>query len=128
MPPFFKVLQSQEKSAQEAALQTLYQSFNGFAARFIGDGPFFAGKDLTLADIALMPWMGRLHILEKHRAFSLSKTDPKFEAWAKHVTQLDSFKRTTSDLKHYDQIYGRYLRDEAQSEAAKATRSGSIIP
>ena len=51
-----------------------------------------------------------------------------FIAWVKHVTQLDSFKKTISDLEHYEPIYGRYLRDEAQSEAAKATRSGGVIP
>ena len=29
---------------------------------------------------------------------------------------------------HYAEIYGRYLRDEAQSEAAKAVRAGRAIP
>ena len=29
---------------------------------------------------------------------------------------------------HYADIYGRYLRDEAQSEAAKAIRAGRVIP
>ena len=28
------------------------------------------------------------------------------------------------DKQHYAEIYGRYLRDEAQSEAAKAIRAG----
>lgn len=49
-------------------------------------------------------------------------------AWAKHVLELEAFKNTTSELVHYEQIYGRYLRNEAQSEAAKATRAGRIIP
>ena len=29
---------------------------------------------------------------------------------------------------YYDEIYGRYLRDEAQSEGAKAIRAGRPIP
>jgi len=29
---------------------------------------------------------------------------------------------------HLIEIYDRYLRDEAQSEAAKATRAGKVIP
>lgn len=32
------------------------------------------------------------------------------------------------DKDKYFEIYGRYLRDEAQSEAAKAIRAGRIIP
>ncbi|KIJ24739.1 hypothetical protein M422DRAFT_39036 [Sphaerobolus stellatus SS14] len=128
IPTFFKVLQSQEKDAQQAALKSLYEAFNAFAARFIGDGPFFAGKDLSLADLALIPWIGRLYIIEKNRGFDISNTDAKFQAWAKYVTEMESFKKTTSDYVHYEQIYGRYLRNEAQSEAAKATRAGGIIP
>ncbi|GJJ11267.1 hypothetical protein Clacol_005499 [Clathrus columnatus] len=50
------------------------------------------------------------------------------QAWAKHVLELDAFKNTTSDLVHYEEIYGRYLRNEAQSEAAKAIREGRAIP
>jgi glutathione S-transferase len=36
--------------------------------------------------------------------------------------------KTTSDKEHYVPIYQRYLKDEAQSEAAKATRAGKVIP
>lgn len=36
--------------------------------------------------------------------------------------------KTTSDREHYVPIYQRYLKDEAQSEAAKATRAGKVIP
>jgi glutathione S-transferase len=36
--------------------------------------------------------------------------------------------RSLQDKEHYTEIYGRYLRDEAQSEAAKAIRAGRPIP
>ncbi|KAF8589078.1 glutathione-S-transferase [Ramaria rubella] len=128
LPNFFKLLQSQDKAGQEVALQAVYDALNGFAARFVGQGPLFAGSELSLADLALLPWVGRFHIVEKYRGFSLSETDPKFQAWAEHVRSLEAFKKTTSDSQHYEPIYGRYLRNEAQSEAAKATRAGTVIP
>lgn len=34
----------------------------------------------------------------------------------------------SQEKEYYAEIYGRYLRDEAQSEAAKATRAGKAIP
>jgi glutathione S-transferase len=32
------------------------------------------------------------------------------------------------ERQHYEEIMGRYLRDEAQSEVAKATRGGKDLP
>lgn len=123
----------------------MYAGLNEFAARFIGEGPFFAGPDISLADVALIPWVGRLRISEEHRGFSLANTDPKFQgkpgsgrcdltfigraiAWKNHVCELPSFKKTTSEWPYYEPLYMRYLRNEAQSEAAKATREGRAIP
>jgi len=128
IPSFFKLLQTQDKEGQDTALQSLYDALNGFSARFIGGGPFFAGSELTLADLSLIPWVGRLYIVERHRGFSRSRTEPKFQSWAEHVSGLHIFKKTTSEPQYYEQIYGRYLRNEAQSEAAKATRAGGVIP
>jgi glutathione S-transferase len=57
----------------------MYAALNAFAAKFIGEGPFFAGSEVTLADLTLLPWVRRLPIIEEHRGFCFANTVPKFQ-------------------------------------------------
>ncbi|KAH7910027.1 hypothetical protein BJ138DRAFT_1102176 [Hygrophoropsis aurantiaca] len=68
-------------------------------------GPYFSGEEFSLVDVAIAPYIARERIITEHREFKSSK-----------------------DKEKYQPIYGRYLRDEAQSEAAKATRAGRPLP
>jgi Glutathione S-transferase, C-terminal domain len=60
-------------------LVAVYAALNEFAAKFIGEGPFFAGSEVTLADLTLLPWVRRFPIIEEHRGFSFASTVPKFQ-------------------------------------------------
>jgi glutathione S-transferase len=66
-------------------MSALYATLNGISARFIGEGPFFAGSELTLVDRVdrvLIAWVSRFCIAEsaeQHRGFSRSQTEPKFQ-------------------------------------------------
>jgi glutathione S-transferase len=122
----------------------LYEAFAKFGEQV--KGPFWGGSELTHADLALAPWAARLAVLEEHRGFDIKQTNAKFEGlwhvvnlvrkqfstsvaeWAKNIQALPSFQRTVSEKQYYEKIYMRYLRNEAQSEAAKATRAGTVIP
>lgn len=121
----------------------LYDGLRKYADGIKGD--FWAGNELTLADCTIAPFLARLYIIEEHRQFKALDVSDAFvgtpsqtalgdhradseTAYRKRILELPEVKATTSDLEHYEEIYGRYLRDEAQSEAAKATRSGQVIP
>jgi glutathione S-transferase len=63
-------------------MSVLYATLNGISARFIGEGPFFAGSELTLVDRVLIAWVGKFCIAEsaeQHCEFSHSQTEPKFQ-------------------------------------------------
>jgi len=126
LPAFFRLLQSQEAEKQAAALEEVYEALKKYAAGI--RGPFYMGSQFTLADIVLAPWVARFYIVEKHRNFSASEVGDKFVQWTEAVKDRESFKKIVSEERYYEDIYGRYLRDEAQSEAAKATRAGRAIP
>ncbi|KZS87620.1 glutathione-S-transferase [Sistotremastrum niveocremeum HHB9708] len=126
LPSFFKLLQSQDPTSQSTARESLYKSFSQFGDGIKGE--YWAGNEISLADIALMPWAGRLYILEENREFDIERTGEKFKGWAQRIIKHPAMQNTASEREHYAQIYGRYLRDEAQSEAAKATRNGGVIP
>ncbi|CAE6497379.1 unnamed protein product [Rhizoctonia solani] len=126
LPPFYRLLQAQESEKRDEARQDLYKGLQTFAKGITG--PFWAGEQLTHADIALLPFIVRLPILEAHRDFKKSEVGHGFEAYAERVVNLPSVQRTLSDSERYQEVYGRYLRNETQSEVAKSTRAGRILP
>lgn len=70
----------------------------------------------------------RDYVITEHRGYKREDVGGGWKEWADILGQRESVLKTTSDREHYGDIYGRYLRDEAQSGAAKATRAGRTIP
>ncbi|CAE6429535.1 unnamed protein product [Rhizoctonia solani] len=126
LPPFYRLLQAQEAEKRDEARQDLYKGLQTFAKAITG--PFWAGEQLTHADIALLPFIVRLPILEAHRDFKKSEVGHGFEAYAERVVNLPSVQRTISDSERYQEVYERYLRNETLSEVAKSTRAERILP
>ncbi|CEL59374.1 hypothetical protein RSOLAG1IB_03307 [Rhizoctonia solani AG-1 IB] len=126
LPPFYRLLQAQEEDKRDEARQDLYKGFQKFAEGIAS--PFWIGEQFTHADIALLPFIVRLPILEAHRNFKRAEVGHGFEAYAERVVNLPSVQRTVSDQERYQQVYERYLKNETQSEVAKSTRAGRILP
>jgi len=126
IPAFFRALQAQEKDKQEAGLQDMYKALRQLAEKV--KGPYFFGEQFSLVDVAIAPWAVRDYILAEHRGYKREDVGSGWKEWAEKLETRDSVVKTSSDKVHYEEIYGRYLRDEAQSEAAKATRAGTVIP
>ena len=139
IPATFRLIQAQEKDKQDSAREELVQAFKTFAEQI--KGPYFLGTEFSLVDTAIAPWIIRDYIPREHRGFTRESVGSKWVEYTALIEKRDSVIRTTSaslflatelllltwniqDREHYAEIYGRYLRDEAQSEAAKATRAG----
>ena len=144
VPTFFRLLQAQKAEKQQEALQDSVKALKTFADKV--KGPYFLGDEFSLVDVAIAPWVVREYIIEEHRGYTRDLVGDGWKAYAELLEKRDSVLRTQSvrrsilykrqvdadgplqDREHYTEIYGRYLRDEAQSEAAKATRAGRVIP
>ncbi|KDR75637.1 hypothetical protein GALMADRAFT_156618 [Galerina marginata CBS 339.88] len=126
VPANHRLLQAQEPEKQQVALQELYESLRKFTTNI--KGPYFFGEEFGLVDIAIAPWIVRDWVLEENRGYKRGDVSPAWKAYADLVEKRDSVVNTTSLREHLIEIYGRYLRDEAQSEAAKAIRAGRVIP
>lgn len=105
-----------------------------FTEAMDGEGPFFLGKEVSLVDVTIAPWAIRLWIFDHFKEGGLG-LDGQSGAWVKRwgkfvkaVEDLDCVKATTSEREHYLPIYKRYADNTAQSELAKATRSGRGVP
>ncbi|KAI1756758.1 putative glutathione S-transferase [Xylaria castorea] len=147
IPAFHRFLQFQPSSYDgdgAARLDELRAEFRKCLLEFAGEmadvaqGPWFAGKDIGLVDITLLPWAVRLWVFdefkgglgipEKGAGGQDEERWERWRVWLAAVNERDSVKKTTSDREHYRPIYKRYADDTAQSELAKATREGRGVP
>ncbi|KDQ50916.1 hypothetical protein JAAARDRAFT_41703 [Jaapia argillacea MUCL 33604] len=126
IPAFMRTVQAQQIEKQQEGLKDLYAGLKQVSERV--KGPFFLGEEFSLADVALAPWVVRDYIVAEHRGYKREEVGGGWKEYAEHIEKRESVLKTTSESQHYDVIYGRYLRDEAQSEAAKAIRAGRPIP
>ncbi|EJC98963.1 glutathione-S-transferase [Fomitiporia mediterranea MF3/22] len=126
IPAFMRLLQSQEREKQDEARKDLYEGLRQLSEKC--KGPYFLGAELSLVDVAIAPWVVREYVITENRGYKRSEVSDAWNEWAGLLEKRESVVRTTSERAYYAEIYGRYLRDEAQSEAAKATRAGRIIP
>jgi len=126
VPRFFGLLQAQDRENQARVRADLEGALATFVEKV--KGPFVAGDQLTIGDLTLAPFAFRFFLLEKHRGFMFHKTNTKFRAWMENIERLPSYQNTRSEKDLYEQFYRRYLDDVTESLAAKAVRTGSIIP
>ncbi|THH13788.1 hypothetical protein EW146_g6481 [Bondarzewia mesenterica] len=118
VPAFHRLIQAQEKPKQEAALEEFKRALRTLVQNV--RGPYFFGEEWNLVDTAIAPWATRDYIPKEHRGYRREDVGDGWKEYAEKLESRESVLRTTSDKEHYLTIYGRYLRDEAQSEAAKA--------
>ncbi|CAF1539570.1 unnamed protein product [Didymodactylos carnosus] len=123
---FFRTLQAQEEEKQKEALGELVEALQKYLDQV--KGPWFSGEVFSLADITIAPWIIRLYILEEHRGFKDELVGGRWKEYEKLIKERPSVLKTTSEPQYYMEIYQRYLRNEAQSEVAKATRAGRALP
>ncbi|TFK50941.1 glutathione-S-transferase [Heliocybe sulcata] len=125
LPAFFKTVQAQDKDKQKEELQEYYVALRKLVKEV--KGPYFLGEEFSLVDVAMAPWVVRDYIIETHRGYKREEVGSGWKEYAEALEKRDSVVRTCSDKEHYEPIYGRYLRDESQSETAKATRAGRAV-
>jgi len=125
-PAYFRTLQAQEENKQKEALNELVNALKNYLDQV--KGPWFSGEEFSLADITVAPWINRIYILEENRGFKDELVGGRWQEYKKLIKERPSVLKTTSDPQYHVDIYQRYLRNEAQSEAAKATRAGKPLP
>ncbi|KAF2169612.1 hypothetical protein M409DRAFT_36094 [Zasmidium cellare ATCC 36951] len=104
-----------------------------------GEGPFFfGGQEPSLIDFVVAPWIIRLWIFDHFKGGLGIPPEgqggedealwARFRKWKKALEERPSIRDTTSEREFYLPIYQRYADDTAQSELAKATRTGRGVP
>ncbi|EMD33147.1 hypothetical protein CERSUDRAFT_57316 [Gelatoporia subvermispora B] len=124
VPTTQRLIQAQDPEKQREALEDSFKALRTFAQQV--KGPWFLGEEFSMVDVVLAPWIVRDYIITEHRGFSRDAVGFGWSEYAHRLETRDSVLASQSE--HYAEIYGRYLRDEAMSEVAKAIRAGRPLP
>ncbi|KAF2096896.1 putative glutathione-S-transferase theta, GST [Rhizodiscina lignyota] len=141
IPSFHRFLQFQP-SSDTKGLDEKRQEFLGhlreWTAEMDEEGPYFSGKEPRLVDFQMGPWAVRLWVFDlmkgglgipaEGQGGEHEKVWNRYRKWVKAIEGRDSVKATTSEREHFLPLYQRYADNTAQSELAKATRSGRGVP
>ncbi|EMD32770.1 hypothetical protein CERSUDRAFT_77150 [Gelatoporia subvermispora B] len=125
IPPFQRLVQMQEPDKQRAALEDTIKAMRTIAEKV--KGPWFMGEQFSLVDIVLVPWVIRDHVVAEYRGYSREAVGSGWKEYAERLANRESVVKTQSLEEHNMKIYRRYLRNEAQSELAKAIRAGKTF-
>jgi len=144
IPSFHRFLQYQPEpgTGEDQAAQGLIkvreeflESLKQFTQPMADEEPYFLGKELSMVDVIIAPWAVRLWVFDHFKGgLKIPENEPDAAIWARWTTWLDainalpSIKITESERSKYLSIYQRYADNTAQSELAKATRSGRGVP
>lgn len=137
IPGFYKLLQHQPQKSYslDEAREELHKSILTFTAEMDPEGPFFLGKDISLVDISLAPWLKRLWLLDHYKpgGHGIPKTGEdenwgRWRKWAKAIEERPSVVDTWSDDESYIVAYKRYAEDTTNSLVGQATRQGGRLP
>ena len=94
LPPFFRLLQSQEKEKQDEARADLYKALAQISAK--RKGPYFFGEEFSLVDIVIAPWAVRDYILAENRGYKREDVGNGWAEWSGALESRPSLIKTTS--------------------------------
>ena len=137
VPEFYKLLQKRTQSERDEASRALLSALRCWCTameKLSAAGPFFAGSEFGLVDVALAPWVDRFYILKHHRGFEVPGSEEedgafaRFHTWWQAVQAVPAFHDTVQDRERLLAKYQRYADDTATSLVAVAVREGNALP
>jgi glutathione S-transferase len=127
--PLYALLRNQDRNKDEELRQQVHPSLptihlcsalEQIVAKFQpllqllkaqSEGPFFLGNELSLADIAVLPFIDRFSVVLKHyRDFDLLALDERLPKWLAAAHERDAFRETARDSNFYIEGYRSYAQ------------------
>jgi len=109
----YGLLMNQDRSADEGLKENLSKALKGLNDRFVAQssGPYFLGKDLSMADIAIVPFLDRFVTTLKHyRDFEMlgSPDTTRLKELYEECKKRPAFQKTTQTPDFYIGGYRGY--------------------
>lgn len=126
--PFYSVLVPKDPERRKSGFEKLREGLLKFQSNL--SGPFFLGKNLSIVDIAAIPWAFRIFTcsaFERYRGPELTLNRQEFGPllkWLDACLALESVSETLPDKEKLIDTYQRYADGTAESKVADAVRAG----
>ncbi|KAL8561938.1 hypothetical protein ACOMHN_001264 [Nucella lapillus] len=130
VPTFYYILQKQTSAEQEEGKSRMLQNLRAFSAAMNEQGPYFFGGEISLVDIAVLPFALRFYILGHYRGFALPRDGSlrRIQAWLDACKARPAVQRTLAPSDDLLKKYQRYADDTVKTEVADAIRKGTALP
>lgn len=128
LPKLYKLLFEQDELKQAELRKQVLGDFDFLEQRLTaiqGDGPYWLGPDISLADAAMWPFFERLGVFEHYRGLVLPSNCVRLHRWFDAVGAHASAKATAHDLDYFLPLYTHYANGTANGLSAQAFRSGT---
>lgn len=125
VPAFYKVLLEQDADRRRDLAQTITDALRFIETHALGargQGPYWLGADLSLADIAVYPHMERLCVLEAYRGIKLPDDCGRLREWLSVMAERPSVEHTAHDAEFHIDSYVRYADGTADGTTARDMR------
>lgn len=128
--PYYGVLVRHDPMERKQHFDALLQGLQNFSKQLeqTSGSLFLPNQQLSIVDIALIPWAYRYYVLSHYRGdeYSIPKTPAlqKYWEWWDCVRQLDHVQCTFPDPDQYLQHIAKYADGTARSKVANAVRRG----
>lgn len=93
--------QGQDKKVFDRMMRAFTRYEKELASR--GQGPFFGGKKVCMADFMLWPWFERLPVVNAivPETTITDSNFPRLSSWMRHMYELPAVKKTMFDKEHH---------------------------
>ena len=128
LPVFYKLLFEQDECQQAVLREETQRGFEFLERRLEtiqGDGPYWLGTEMSLADAAMWPFFERLCVFHHYRGLSLPATCMRLKRWFDVVAERASVRSTAHDLAYFVPYYAHYADGTANGLSAQAFRAGA---
>ena len=128
LPTLYKLLFEQDEGVQAELRQQVVSGFEFLEGRLEviqGNGPYWIGAEMSLADVAMWPFFERLGVFEHYRALELPGTCVRLHRWFDAVGAHASVQATAHDLDYFLPLYTNYASGTGNGLSAQAFRSGA---
>ncbi len=129
LPTLYKLLFEQDADEQARLREQTERGFEFLEQRLEaiqGDGPYWLGAQMSLADASMWPFFERLGVFEHYRKLVLPSACARLRRWFDTVAGRASARSTTThDLDYFLPRYAHYASDTADGLSARAFRAGA---
>jgi glutathione S-transferase len=100
-----KLLHSPDQKVQALGVIQLADDLRFLESRALatkqGDGPYWLGSELSLADLAFHPWFEQVTVLERYRNFKMPADCSRLMRWWETIASRDAVRSIAKPQKFY---------------------------